>query len=87
MKKVDLKNKKEFYVTELHMGDDGLESTTDYAGPFTLIKARRVLERMFKYPGAFINPYNYAIRGPRHTNEHGCPTEFYSPGQWAREMN
>ena len=87
MKKVDLKNKKEFYVTELHMGDDGLESTTDYAGPFTLIKARRTLERMFKYPGAFINPYNYAIRGPRHTNEHGCPTEFYAPGQWAREMN
>ena len=52
------KNKKQFYVTELHMGDDGLESTTDYAGPFTLIKARRILERMFKYPGAFINPYN-----------------------------
>ena len=87
MKKVDLKNKKEFYVTELHMGDDGVESTTDYAGPFTLIKARRILERMFKYQGAFINPYNYAIRGPRHTNEHGCPTEFYAPGQWAREMN
>ena len=69
MKKVDLKNKKEFYVTELHMGDDGLESTTDYSGPFTLIKARRVLERMFKYPGAFINPYNYAIRGPVHEVE------------------
>ena len=87
MKKVDLKNKKEFYVTELHMGDDGLESTTDYAGPFTLNKARKVLERMFKYPGAFINPYNYSIRGPRHTNENGNPTEFYAPGEWAREIN
>ena len=87
MKKVDLKNKKEFYVTELHMGDDGLESTTDYGGPFTLNKARKVLERMFKYPGAFINPYNYSIRGPRHTNENGNPTEFYAPGEWAREIN
>ena len=25
------KNKKQFYITELNMGDDGLESTTDYA--------------------------------------------------------
>tara|TARA_B100000686_G_C16565423_1_gene850032 strand:- start:9 stop:284 length:276 start_codon:yes stop_codon:yes gene_type:complete len=64
MKKVDLKNKKEFYVTELHMGDDGLESTTDYGGPFTLSKCRRVLERMFKNPGAMVNPYSFSIRGP-----------------------
>ena len=42
------KNKKKFYITELHMGDDGLESTSDYAGPFSLLKARRILERMFK---------------------------------------
>ena len=42
---------------------------------------------MFKYPGAFINPYNYAIRGPRHTNENGNPTEFYAPGEWAKEIN
>ena len=57
------KNKKQFYVTELHMGDDGLESTTDYAGPFTLSKCRRILERMFKYPGAMVNPYSFSIRG------------------------
>ena len=82
-----IKNKKQFYITELHLGDDGLESTTDYAGPFTLNKARKVLERMFKYSGAFINPYNYSIRGPRHTNENGNPTEFYAPGEWAREIN
>ena len=82
-----IKNKKQFYITELHLGDDGLESTTDYAGPFTLNKARKVLERMFKYPGAFINPYNYSIRGPRHINENGNPTEFYAPGEWAREIN
>ena len=90
MKKVDLKNKKEFYVTELHMGDDGLESTTDYAGPFTLIKARRVLERMFKYPGAFINPYNYAIKGPLHEVEavggdHTYKSEWY-PNKDKRDL-
>ena len=60
------------------MGDDGLESTSDYAGPFSLMKARRILERMFKNPGAMINPYAFAIRGPRHTNEHGFNTEFYN---------
>ena len=37
-----MKNKKKFYITELNMGDDGLESTCDYVGPFTLIKARRI---------------------------------------------
>ena len=72
------KNKKQFYITELHMGDDGLKSTSDYAGPFSLMKARRILERMFKNPGAMINPYAFAIRGPRHTNEHGFNTEFYN---------
>ena len=35
-----MKNKKEFYITELHMGDDGLESTTDYSGPFTFETTR-----------------------------------------------
>ena len=77
-----LKNKKQFYITELNMGDDGLESTTDYAGPFTLIMARRVLERMFKYPGAFIYPYYYAIKGPLHEVEavggdHTYKSEWY----------
>ena len=40
-----LKNKKQFYITELNMGDDGLESYTDYSGPFTLSKARRIMEK------------------------------------------
>ena len=61
------------------MGDDGLEDYSDHSGPYTLPKARRILERMFKYPGAFINPYAFAIRGPRHINDHGHNTEFYSP--------
>ena len=87
MKKVDMKNKKEFYITELNMGmvpGDRYEliSTSDYAGPFTLIKARRILEGMFKNPGAFINPYNYAIRGPVHEVEavggdHTYKSEWY----------
>ena len=37
MKKVEMKNKKQFYITELYMGDDGLEDYTIYGGPFTLI--------------------------------------------------
>ena len=75
------KNKKEFYITELNMGmvpGDGYEliSTSDHAGPFTLVKARRILEGMFKNPGAFINPYNYAIKGPTH-NPNGYETPWY----------
>ena len=73
-----IKNKKQYFITELHMGDDGLEDYSDHSGPYTLPKARRILERMFKFPGAFINPYAFAIRGPRHTNDHGHNTEFYS---------
>jgi len=64
MKKVEMKNKKQFYITELYMGDDGLEDYTIYGGPFTLIKARRIMERMFKNPGAMVNPYSFHIRGP-----------------------
>jgi len=64
MKEVEMKNKKEFYITELKMGEDGLEDYTIYGGPFTLLKARRILERMFKIPGAMVNPYSFSIRGP-----------------------
>ena len=39
------------------MGDDGLESTTDYSGPHTLNKARRIMERMMKGNDAWVNPY------------------------------
>jgi len=72
------KNKKQFYITELHFGDDGLESYTDHSGPFTLIKARRIMEKLLKNPGQWINPYVMDIRGPRHTNDWGANTEFYS---------
>ena len=72
------KNKKQFYITELNMGIDGLESYTDYSGPFTLIKARNIMEKLLKNPGQWDNPYVMAIRGPRHTNGYGHNTEFYS---------
>ena len=73
-----LKNKKQFYITELNMGDDGLESYTDYSGPFTLNKARNIMEKLMKNPGQWVNPYMMSIRGPRHINGYGHNTEFYS---------
>tara|TARA_R100000995_G_C3400612_1_gene84701 strand:- start:75 stop:332 length:258 start_codon:yes stop_codon:yes gene_type:complete len=72
------KNKKQFYITELNMGDDGLESYTDHSGPFTLNKARSIMEKLIKNPGQWINPYMMSIRGPRHDNQYGHRTEFYS---------
>ena len=72
-----MKNKKEFYITELKMGEDGLEDYTIYGGPFTLLKARRILERMFKIPGAMVNPYSFSIRGPIREVESVCGTHNY----------
>ena len=69
---------KKYYITELHLGDDGLESTTDHSGPFTLNKARNIMERMLKGNDPWINPYMMSIRGPRHINGYGHNTEFYS---------
>ena len=78
MKILKKKNMKQFYITELHMGDDGLESTTDYSGPFTLNKARKIMERLSKGNDPWVNPYLLHIRGPRHSNSKGLPTEFYN---------
>ena len=72
------KNKKQFYITELHFGDDGLESYTDYWGPFTLNKARKTMVRLLKGNDPWVNPYLLHIRGPRHSNSKGLPTEFYN---------
>ena len=72
------KNKKQFYITELNMGIDGLESYTDHSGPFTLNKARKIMERLLKGNDPWVNPYMMSIRGPRHTNCRGYNTEFYS---------
>tara|TARA_B100000683_G_scaffold201833_1_gene195131 strand:+ start:18 stop:275 length:258 start_codon:yes stop_codon:yes gene_type:complete len=73
-----LKNKKQFYITELHMGDDGLEDYSDHSGPFTLNKARKIMERLMKGNDPWVNPYAMTIRGPRHMNGYGHNTEFYS---------
>ena len=77
-----LKNKKQFYITELEMSDDGdgLEFYSDHSGPFTLSKARKIMEKMFKSRSGN-NFYNLTIRGPRHMNGHGHNTEFYSHRQ------
>ena len=69
---------KKFYITELHMGDDGLESTTDYSGPHTLSKARKIMERLIKGNDDWVNPYMMSIRGPWHQNNRGYDTQFYS---------
>ena len=75
-----LKNKKQFYITELNMSDDGdgLEFYEDYSGPFTLSKARKIMERMMKGNDPWINPYMMSIRGPWHQNHRGYDTQFYS---------
>ena len=82
------KNRKQFYITELYIGEDGLEDTIDYGGPFTLSKCRRVLERMFKNPGAMVNPYSFGIRGPFREVESACRTHNYkSPWYNNKEKN
>jgi len=72
------KNKKQFYIAELNMGIDGLEDYSDHSGPFTLSKARNIMERLMKGNDPWVNPYAMAIRGPRHSNRDGHNTEFYS---------
>ena len=73
--------KKEYYITELYMGDDGLEDTTDISGPHTLIKARRIMEKIMKNPGNMINPYSFSIRGPHRSINSICGSHQYK-SQW-----
>ena len=82
------KNRKQFYITEMEIGEDGLEDTTDYGGPFTLSKCRRVLERMFKNPGAMVNPYSFSIKGPwREVEAVGGDHTYKSPWYSNKEKN
>jgi hypothetical protein len=79
--------KKQFYITELEMGEDGLEDTTDYGGPFTLSKARKIMEKMFR-GRSFNNFYNMTIRGPVREVESVCGTHNYkSPWYSDKEKN
>ena len=51
-----VKNKKQYYITEGHIDADGNEYEKDYSGPFTLNKARRLMEGYFKSSYHFRNP-------------------------------
>ena len=54
------------------------ESKIDYLEPHTLKKARKIMERLIKDNDKWVNPFAKTIRDPRHFNEHGFNTEFYS---------
>ena len=41
-------------------------------------KARKIIERLIKDNDKWVNPFAKTIRDPRHFNEHGFNTEFYS---------
>ena len=60
-------NKKQYYITEGHIDNDVNEYEKNYSGPFTLNKARRLMEGYFKSSYSFRNPYNLNIRGPKWT--------------------
>ena len=58
-------NKKQYYITEGQIDQDGNDYETNYGGPYTLNKARKLMEGYFKSSYSFRNPYNLNIRGPR----------------------
>ena len=78
--------KKDFYVTELKMGIDGLEDVSDYKGPFKTLKSAQIAFKKFIMKDKFLNHWDYAIRGPRHTPKsilpHRIPTDtiWYADG-------
>ena len=88
MKKQDnyFLEKKHFYVSELHMGIDGLESVNDYKGPYNTLKSAQNAFKKFVCADKFLNHWDYAIRGPSHTPKsilpHRTPTDtiWYSDG-------
>ena len=56
--------KKHFYVSELHMGTDGLESVVDYWGPYNTLKNAQKSFKKNVINDKFLNHWDYAIRGP-----------------------
>ena len=78
--------KKHFYVSELHMGIDGLESVNDYKGPYNTLKSAQKSFKKNVMKDKFLNHWDYAIRGPSHTPKsilpHRTPTDtiWYSDG-------
>jgi hypothetical protein len=73
--------KKGFYISELNIGIDGLESDSDIAGPFiNLERARAVFKKIVtedKYRNKAQIVHNYAIKGPAHTPKD--TSMFHSP--------
>jgi len=65
--------KKDFYITELHMGSDGLEDISDYKGPYNTLKSAQNAFKKFVINDKFLNHWDYAIRGPNHTPKRLIP--------------
>ena len=78
--------KKYFYISELHMGFDGLESISDYQGPYNTLKTAQNAFKKYVMKDKFLNHWDYAIRGPNHTPKsilpHITPTKtiWYADG-------
>ena len=53
-----------FYITELHMGDEELESTSDLAGPFKTLERAREVFKIKVSKDEFLNEWDFSIRGP-----------------------
>ena len=78
--------KKYFYVSELHMGLDGLESVSDYKGPYKTLKSAQNAFKDYVCADKFLNHWDFGIRGPNHTPKsilpHITPTKtiWYADG-------
>jgi len=62
--------KKYFYVSELHMGIDGLESISDHKGPFKSLKTAQNSFEKYVNASKYLNDWekaSFSIRGPMYT--------------------
>ena len=55
--------KKDFYISELHMGDGGLNDITDYKGPYKTLKSAQNAFWKYVCKNKFLNNWDYSIRG------------------------
>ena len=77
--------KKDFYITELKMGIDGLEDISDYKGPFKTLKSAQIAFKKFICADKFLKHWDFAIRGKEHLvygidGKHKYGSIFYSDG-------
>ena len=59
--------KKHFYVSDLHMGLDGLESISDYKGPYKTLKGAQKAFKDYVCADKFLNHWDFGIRGPEYS--------------------